>query len=122
MKSALLNYFSYRTISASLLVAGACIGGGILGVPIEAGPLGFFPSAIMLLGSWLFMTMTAFLYAEATLWMEDENAHIVSIAKYLLGRWGEVASVILYIFMGYASLVAYHASALPLSYLGAFNL
>jgi tyrosine-specific transport protein len=109
MKAVLSRFFSYKVLSAGFLVAGACIGGGILGVPVEAGSLGFYPSAIMLLMSWLFMTLTAFLYGEAALWMKDENAHIVSIAKHLLGRWGEWIAVIFYIFMGYASLVAYNS-------------
>ena len=109
MKAVLSKFFSYKVVSASFLVAGACIGGGILGVPVEAGRLGFFPSAVMLLLSWLFMTLTAFLYGEAALWMEEENAHVVSIAKHLLGRWGEWIAVLLYIFIGYASLVAYNS-------------
>ncbi|MCH9617312.1 MAG: Tyrosine-specific transport protein [Chlamydiia bacterium] len=109
MKAVLSRFFSYKVLSAGFLVAGACIGGGILGVPVEAGSLGFYPSAIMLLMSWLFMTLTAFLYGEAALWMKDDNAHLVSIAKHLLGRWGEWITVILYIFMGYASLVAYNS-------------
>lgn len=109
MKALLSRFFSYRVISAGFLIGGACIGGGILGVPVEAGSLGFFPSAMMLLASWLFMTLTAFLYAEASLWMEDENAHIVSIAKHLLGKWGEWLAVLLYVFIGYASLVAYNS-------------
>ncbi|MCH9811979.1 amino acid transporter [bacterium] len=109
MKAVLSRFFSYKVLSASFLVAGACIGGGILGVPVEAGALGFFPSAVMLLLSWLFMTLTAFLYGEAALWMEEENAHVVSIAKHLLGRWGEWIAVLLYIFIGYASLVAYNS-------------
>lgn len=106
--------FSYKVLSAALLLAGACIGGGILGVPVEAGALGFWPSATMLFVSWLFMTLTAFLYAEAALWMEEENAHVVSIAKHLLGRWGEWLAVIIYIFIGYASLVAYNAGGAQL--------
>lgn len=114
MRAVLSRFFSYKILSASLLIAGACIGGGILGVPVEAGGLGFYPSALMLLSSWLFMTLTAFLYGEASLWMEDDNAHVVSIAKHLLGRWGEWVAVILYIFMGYASLVAYNAGGAQL--------
>ena len=109
MKEMFLKFFSYKVLSASLLIGGACIGGGILGVPVEAGSLGFYPSAIILLSSWLFMTLTAFLYAEASLWMEEKDAHIVTITSHLLGKKGEYIAVILYIFMGYASLVAYNA-------------
>ncbi len=114
MKAVLSRFFSFKVLSAALLIGGACIGGGILGVPVEAGSLGFYPSALILLGSWLFMTLTAFLYAEASLWMEEENAHVVSIAKHLLGRKGEWVAVLLYLFMGYASLVAYNSGGAQL--------
>jgi tyrosine-specific transport protein len=109
MKNNIVKIFSFKVFSATLLVAGACIGGGILGVPVEAGGLGFYPSALILLFSWLFMTLTSFLYAEASLWMEEKDAHVVTISRHLLGKWGEFFAVILYIFMGYASLVAYNA-------------
>ena len=114
MKALLTRFFSFKVFSAALLIGGACIGGGILGVPVEAGNLGFYPSALILLGSWLFMTLTAFLYAEASLWMDDENAHVVSIAKHLLGKKGEWVAVILYLFIGYASLVAYNSGGAQL--------
>lgn len=114
MKEMLSKIFSYKVLSASLLIGGACIGGGILGVPVEAGSLGFFPSAVILLSSWLFMTLTAFLYAEASLWMEEKNAHIVTITSHLLGRWGEAIAVMWYIFIGYASLIAYNAGGAQL--------
>lgn len=55
------------------------------------------------------MTATGLLYAEASLWMKEEGAHIVTMSKHLLGRFGEIISVILYLFMGYASLIAYNA-------------
>ncbi len=109
MKEMFSKIFSYKVLSASLLIGGACIGGGILGVPVEAGGLGFYPSSIILFSSWLFMTLTAFLYGEASLWMEEKNAHVVTITSHLLGKKGEYIAVILYIFMGYASLVAYNA-------------
>ncbi|MCH9621553.1 MAG: Tyrosine-specific transport protein [Chlamydiia bacterium] len=109
MIATLHRLFSYKILSASLLLAGACIGGGILGVPVEAGALGFYPSAAMLIAAWLFMTFTAFLYAESSLWMEDDDAHVVSIAQHLLGRFGGWIAIAIYIFIGYASLVAYNA-------------
>jgi tyrosine-specific transport protein len=102
-----MNFSRYLTASA--LVSGTCIGGGILALPLETGPLGFWPSALILVICYLFMTLTGLLYAQASMWMKGENAHVVSIAKHLLGRTGEWIAVILYLFMGYASLVAYNS-------------
>lgn len=98
-----------RYITASSLVTGTCIGGGILALPLETGSLGFWPSALVIFLCYIFMTMTGLLYAQASLWMTEKNAHVVSIAKHLLGRTGEWIAVILYLFMGYASLVAYNS-------------
>lgn len=93
-------------LAAMLLVAGTCIGGGMLALPVATGSLGFFPSLVMMAVCWLAMTLTGLLLVEATLWMK-EGAHIVSISRSLLGRGGEVFSVLVYLFICYASLVAY---------------
>ena len=89
-----------------MLVAGTCIGGGMLALPVVTGCAGFFPSLIMIVAAWGFMTVTALLLAEANLWME-EGAHIITIASRLLGPIGKALALILYLFMGYASLVSY---------------
>ncbi|OGN61662.1 MAG: hypothetical protein A3F09_01035 [Chlamydiae bacterium RIFCSPHIGHO2_12_FULL_49_11] len=100
---------SLKTLTATFLIAGTCIGGGILALPIEAGEMGFFPALFALLVCSLFMAGTGLLYAQASLWVEDEQAHVVSISKHLLGRTGEWCAVVIYLFMGYASLVAYNS-------------
>lgn len=98
-----------KTLTTSFLVAGTCVGGGILGLPVESGSMGFGWALVVLLFSWAFMTLTALLYAEASLWMKEEGAHVVTIAKHLLGRTGEWIAVAFYVFMAYATLVAYNA-------------
>lgn len=95
-------------LGASLLVAGTCIGGGMLALPVATGVSGFFPSFVMLLIGWAFMTTTALLLAEANLWME-EGAHVITLASRLLGPIGKAVAWLLYLFIGYASLVAYAA-------------
>jgi len=95
-------------LGATLLVAGTCIGGGMLALPVATGISGFFPSIVMMLIGWAFMTTTALLLAEANLWME-EGAHVITLASRLLGPLGKAIAWILYLFIGYASLVAYAA-------------
>ncbi len=95
-------------LGATLLIAGTCIGGGMLALPVATGVSGFIPSLFMLLVGWAFMTTTALLLAEANLWME-EGAHIITLASRLLGPFGKIIAWILYLFIGYASLVAYAA-------------
>ncbi len=93
-------------LSAALLVAGACIGGGMLAMPIQTAGAGFFPSLFMLSLSWIFMTFTGLLLVEATLWMKN-NAHFSSLTTTFLGKWGNAICLVVYLFMNYASLVAY---------------
>lgn len=93
-------------IAATFLVAGACIGGGMLALPAVTASAGFYPSFFWMFISWVFMAGTGLLYVEANLWME-EGAHVMTMSSKLLGRFGKYLSVAIYLFMGYASLVAY---------------
>ncbi len=92
-----------------MLIAGTCIGGGMLALPVATGTIGFFPSIVMMLIGWAFMTVTALYLLEVNLWMKESDAHIVTMASRLLGPLGKGAAWILYLFICYASLVAYTA-------------
>lgn len=96
------------TFSAMTLVAGTCIGGGMLALPVSAGIGGLFPALFWLFISWMAMTATSLLLLEANLWMK-EGDHVISMARRFLGPIGEVVSWLLYLFIAYASLVGYAA-------------
>ncbi len=95
-------------ISAMFLVGGTCIGGGMLALPVATGVAGFFPSLLVMLVCWLAMTISALLLLEVSLWM-NEGAHMISMSQRMLGNPGRVVAWILYLFIGYASVVAYTA-------------
>lgn len=95
-------------ISAIFLVAGTCIGGGMLALPIATGISGFFPSLLVMGACWLAMTFTALLLLEVSLWME-EDAHIITMTSRILGPFGKAIAWLLYLFICYASNVAYVA-------------
>lgn len=90
----------------SLLVAGTTIGGGMLALPVLTSPGGFFPSLIIYLLCWLFMTATGLLFLEVALQMK-ENVNIISMADKTLGLPGKVFAWILYLFLFYCLTVAY---------------
>ncbi len=98
---------------ALLLVTGACVGGGMLALPVDVGVSGFLPSMLIMALSWVFMTLTGLLLVEANLWME-EGAHVMTMAKRFLGYPGKIISAGLFLFMGYGSLVAYNAAGAEL--------
>lgn len=95
-------------ISALFLVAGTCIGGGMLALPVATGISGFLPSVAAMFLCWMMMTGSALLLLEASLWMK-EGEHMISIASRLLGAPGRIICWILYLFISYCSIVAYTA-------------
>ena len=98
-----------HVIGATLLVAGTSIGGGMLALPVMTADAGFWPSLAMMALTWSFMTITALLLLEANLWM-PAGSHIITMASRLLGPFGKALAWVLYLFMAYASLVAYTAA------------
>lgn len=104
-----------------MLVAGTCIGAGMLALPVATGEAGFFPSFLFLLIGWAFMTITALFLVEVNLWME-EGVHIVTMTSRLLGPIGKAIAWATYLFICYASLVAYTAGCGDLLSAGLKNL
>lgn len=93
-------------LGGMLLVAGSCIGAGMLALPILTGLAGFFPSLITMLVAWGFMTFTGLLLVEAYGWFH-KRVNLVSMAKEALGRWGGCSAWGSYLFLFYSLLVAY---------------
>lgn len=95
-------------LGATLLVAGTCIGGGMLAFPVATGEGGLVPSIVLMLLGWAFMTLTALYLTEVNLWMEP-GQHVIAMTSRFLGNWGKAIAWLLYLFISYASLVAYTA-------------
>jgi len=87
------------------LVGGTCTGGGMLALPIATGICGFLPSIVAMAVCWLAMTTSALLLLEANLWMEE----VISMASRFLGPYGKAVSWVIYLFICYASIIAYTA-------------
>ena len=103
-----VNVSKRNMLSAMFLVAGTCIGGGMLALPVATGTSGFFPSIVMMLICWFAMTASALLLVEVSLWME-EGVHLITMTSRILGPLGKIMSWFLYLFICYASLIAYTA-------------
>jgi tyrosine-specific transport protein len=99
----------FTVFSAAFLVAGTIIGGGMLALPVAVAVNGFFPSAVYMIIAWGMMTLTALLFLEVGLWLEP-GVHVISMTSRLLGNWGRAIAWVLYLFICYASLVAYAAA------------
>lgn len=97
-----------KLLGGILLVTGTTIGAGMLALPVSTGLAGFYPSLILFIFYWLYMTFTALLFLEINLWM-GEKANLITMAKHTLGSFGEIVSWILYLFLLYSLTTAYLA-------------
>lgn len=97
-----------KLIGGILLIVGTAIGGGMLALPIAAAELGFLDSSLLLLGSWLIMTFSAFLILEVNLWLPP-GSNLVTMAKATLGRSGQFVTWVIYLLLFYSLLAAYMA-------------
>ncbi|HXF29217.1 MAG TPA: aromatic amino acid transport family protein, partial [Chlamydiales bacterium] len=105
----ILQNYSPQLVNAIFLVAGCCIGAGMLALPVATAQAGFWPSLAMMALAWAAMTFTALCFIEAGFWMKKDDAHVISMSQSLLGKPGKIISWCLYLFICYASLVSYTA-------------
>jgi len=89
-----------------LLVAGTCIGAGMLALPVTLATSGFWLSSFWLILCWMCTCLTGLYVLEANLGLE-EKSNFVSMAKSTLGRWGEVVAWITYLLLLYSLMAAY---------------
>lgn len=95
-----------RIFGAILLVAGCCIGAGMLGLPVLSAPAGFKPSIFTFTLCWLFMLCTGLLVLEVHLGC-GKDTNIVSMAQHTLGKTGKWISWLVFLFLFYSIIVAY---------------
>lgn len=93
-------------LGGTLLIAGCCIGAGMLGLPVLSAPAGFIPTLVMFFASWLFMTITGLLFLEVNLWFKDDVS-IISMAGRTLGNIGRAIGWVVFLFLFYSLMVAY---------------
>ena len=85
-----------RMIGAILLIAGTCIGAGMLALPVSTAAYGFYPSVVLFIVCWSFLTFTALLILEVNLWSKTDS-NMISMAAQTLGKLGQaVAWVAIY--------------------------
>lgn len=101
-----MNTKEGSTLGGILLVAGCCIGAGMLGLPVVTAYAGFIPATLILIISCALMICTGLLILEATLSFEVDVS-LISMAKATLGTPGKILTWILFLLLFYCILVAY---------------
>jgi tyrosine-specific transport protein len=99
-----------QIFGAILLIAGSCIGAGMLALPIVTGAAGFGPATVAFLFCWLYMTSTALILLEVNLWLGVEIS-IITMARRTLGPIGEATAWSTFLFLFYCVLVAYASAS-----------
>lgn len=96
-----------RTLfGAIMLIAGCCVGAGMIGLPVTSAHAGFMPSVSAMIFCYLFTTVTGLFIAEATLWF-DGKVNLPSIVEFALGKTGKFITIALFLFLFYCLFVAY---------------
>jgi tyrosine-specific transport protein len=112
-----------KTLGGALLVAGTCIGAGMLSLPVATSAAGLVPTVGAFLLCWIIMTLTALYMLEVSLCFPEET-NLISMAHSTLGKGGELIAWLSYVFFLYAVMTAYTAggSEILSNYLGFLNL
>ncbi|MEM9244030.1 MAG: aromatic amino acid transport family protein [Pseudomonadota bacterium] len=97
-----------KTIGATLLMIGTCMGGGMLALPIATAAGGFYKAAAIIIFAWFFMTVGSFLVLEVNLYLPNKT-NLISMSKSTLGRLGQIVAWISYCLVLYSGLCAYGA-------------
>lgn len=97
-----------KLVGGILLIAGTCIGGGMLGLPIATADGGLVASSILFVGCWILMSFTALLTLEVNLCF-PRRSNIISMARATLGKPAEILCWTVYLFFLYALVAAYVA-------------
>ncbi|HFL8824235.1 MAG TPA: aromatic amino acid transport family protein [Candidatus Azoamicus sp. OHIO1] len=88
-----------------LIVAGNCIGAGMLGMPVVCGISGFIPSTIIMIIVLLYMNIISKIILKANFLFKADN--IVILAEKQLGIFGKTITAILFILLFQSLLIAY---------------
>ncbi len=96
-----------KIFGATLLIAGCCIGAGMLGIPVMTGPAGFIPSTYLFVFAWAFMVLCGFVLVEVVLSFNRPHVNLLTMTQETLGKTGRFVASFCFMFLFYAIMMAY---------------
>lgn len=96
-----------KPLGATLLIAGCCIGAGMLGIPVVTGSSGFVPSVTFFAFAWAFMALCGLILTEVVLSFDEPNVNLLTMSEKTLGSCGKWSASLLFMFLFYAIMTAY---------------
>ena len=97
---------SNATLGAVLLVAGTCIGSGMIALPLVLAKLGLVPSLLLMLGMWFVMYYTSLVNIELNL-QADKALPLGGLGRYFSGRIAELIGTLSLKVLSYSLLAVY---------------
>lgn len=91
---------------AILLIAGTCIGSGMIALPMILAKLGIIPSVIIMLCTWFFAYHTSLVSVELNLHL-DRGAPLGQLGKIFSGKTAEIIGTISVKLLSYSLLAVY---------------
>ncbi len=95
----------------ALLIGGAAVGAGILGLPVQTGLAGLLPSVLGQVLLAVALWVTAWIIAEGLIRRDAGNRDLAWLFEQELGPWGRWLTIAGYLVNYYGALVAYLAGA-----------
>ena len=91
-----------------LLVAGTCIGAGMIGVPVKTASSGLYITLLAFVGFWLISTWCGLMFVEISLAFKGE-INFISMVKEILGNFHKKIAWIIYLLFMYSIMAGYTA-------------
>jgi tyrosine-specific transport protein len=104
-----------RFIGCILLVAGTCIGAGLLALPLATAAGGFVNTSAVLFFCWIVTLCGSYYMLEVNLRL-PQGTNLVSMAKATLGPAGALITWLAYLLLLYALMAAYMAGGTDITY------
>jgi len=96
-------------LAAAALIAGNLVGAGILGLPINTGLAGFWPSMLAMLAGGGLMYLTAIILGDEAAKSRSETFDYPSLYHRVLGKAGQWIAILANLVILYGLLTAYFA-------------
>lgn len=95
-----------KQLGAILLVAGTCIGSGMIALPMVLTKLGIIPSILLMVGTWFIMYYTSLVNLELNL-QARHGLSLGALGRYFSGRTAELVGTISLKLLSYSLLAVF---------------
>ncbi|CDR33209.1 amino acid permease [Criblamydia sequanensis] len=96
----------YKQFGAILLVAGTCIGSGMIALPLVLAKLGLIPSILLMVMIWFIMYYTSLVHLELNL-QAGHGLSLGALGRYFSGRTAELIGTISLKLLSYSLLAVF---------------